>query len=152
MQLRKHILLTTTDQHKKPMGNELYGRNLCAVLFFFCLARIFVYLRFPGGNCGLSVCSVRVSDSERERVREHVSKSVSMQRVEQLNSALDPLAFRRGKLAPNRRQRKRQTLFSLSSLATLLFFVHLILVFFSLDVCPNGFNVLKFLRILDLFL
>lgn len=79
MQLRKHIPPATTDQHRRPIGTELYGRNLCAALFFFfpffCTARIFVYLRFPGGNCGFSVCSVRVSDSDRERVRKHVSKS-----------------------------------------------------------------------------
>lgn len=31
---RKQIPPSTTDRHKKPKGNELYGRNLCAVLFF----------------------------------------------------------------------------------------------------------------------
>lgn len=72
-------------------GNELYGRNLCALLFFFfffssCLMRIFVYLRFPGGNWWLSVCFVRVSYRVRERASDHVSKPVSMQHVEQMNS------------------------------------------------------------------
>lgn len=55
-------------------GNELYGQNLCALLFFFffssCLMRIFVYLRFPGGNWWLSVCFVRVSYRVRERASE----------------------------------------------------------------------------------
>lgn len=32
---RKQIPPATKDRHKKPTGNELYGRNLCAVLFFF---------------------------------------------------------------------------------------------------------------------
>lgn len=33
----------------------VWPESVCFAVFFFCLARIFVYLRFPGGNCGLSV-------------------------------------------------------------------------------------------------
>lgn len=63
----KQIPAATTERYKKPTGSELYGRNLCVVLFFFffCLERIFVYLRLPGGSSVFSVCSVRVSDSVR---------------------------------------------------------------------------------------
>lgn len=61
-----------------------------------------MYLRFPVGNCGLSVCSVRVSPAARERDREHVSKSVSMQCVEQLNFVLNSPALRRGQLLSKR--------------------------------------------------
>lgn len=60
-------------------GNELNGRNLCAVLFFFfflvCLLRIFVYLRFPGGNSRLGARSARVSDCVRDTPSLHVSQS-----------------------------------------------------------------------------
>lgn len=31
----KQIPAATTERYKKPTGSELYGRNLCVVLFFF---------------------------------------------------------------------------------------------------------------------
>lgn len=116
-----------------------------------------MYLRFPGGNCGLSVCSVRVSDGERERASKHVSKSVSMQRVEQLNSVLNPRAPRRGQLSPVLRQKERQPSFFLPSLSNRLF-VRLILIFpsfcsgclphrMSCFRIPQGFG--PFLKSLD---
>lgn len=95
-----------------------------------------MYLRFPGGNCGLSVCSVRVSQTARERASEHVSKSVSMQRVEQLNSVLNSPALRRGQLSPK----------------TTIFVCSFNFLSFVVDVCPRGCNVARSLRILDLFL
>lgn len=72
-------------------------------------------------------------------MREHVSQSAGMQRVDQLNSALDPPAFGRRKVAPSRGP--------CSSVIVGDSFVFI----FSLDFCPNGFHVLKLPRILDLF-
>lgn len=98
-----------------------------------------MYLRFPGGNSGLSVCSVLVSDSERERACEHVSKSVSMQRVEQLNSVLNFPALRRGQLSPDLRHKVGQ---SLASSFNLVLFFPLFWMFASKDIMlrsPSGF-------------
>lgn len=49
-----------------------------------------MYLRFPEGNSRLGLRSERVSDDDRQSQRgKHVSESVCMQRVEQLNSDLN---------------------------------------------------------------
>lgn len=52
--------------------------GICAPCFFFffsCLLRIFVYLRFPGGNPRLGARSVHVSDRVRDAASLHVSQS-----------------------------------------------------------------------------
>lgn len=72
-------------------------------------------------------------------MREHVSQSAGVQRVDQLNSALDPPAFGRRKVAKSRGP--------CSSVIVGDSFVFI----FILDFCPNGFHVLKPPRILDLF-
>lgn len=86
--------------------------------------------------------SVRVSDSERERASKRVSKSVSMQRVEQLNSVLNSPALRRGQLSPDLRQKEAQSVCLFIEFGSFLSLV--------LEVCPKGCNVAGCRRILDL--
>ncbi len=82
--------------------------------------------------------SARVRQQERERASKHVSKSVSMQRVEQLNSVLNSPALRGGQLSPDLRQ------------SICLFIQFGSFLYFVVDVCPKGCNVAGSLRILDL--
>lgn len=77
MRKENKFLLRQQTSTKSLWGmNCMAGICVLGCFFFFCLLRIFVYLRFPGGNCGLSVCSVRVSASDRERASMWVSPSV----------------------------------------------------------------------------
>lgn len=97
-------------------------------------------------RCILCVCVCQaVWERERAQASKHVSNSLSMQRVEQLNSILNSPALWRGRLSPDLRQKKREYLF-VRSFILVLFFL------FVLDVRPEGCYVRGPLGILDLFL
>lgn len=147
---KKQIPPSTTYRHKNPTGNELYGRNLCAVLFFSAWRGYLCIYGFLEETLGsvytLCVCVCQaVWERERAQASKHVSNSLSMQRVEQLNSILNSPALWRGRLLPDLRQKKREYLF-VRSFILVLFFL------FVLDVRPEGCYVRGPLGILDLFL
>lgn len=94
-----------------------------------------------------SVFAQCACQSARASRAEHVSKTVSMQRVEQLNSVFNSPGFRGGQLSLNLRQEKRH-----SALLFTFFFTECgVKPLFALDSCFKGCNVADFLRNLDIF-
>lgn len=78
---KKQIPPSTTYRHKNPTGNELYGRNLCAVLFFSAWRGYLCIYGFLEETLGsvytLCVC-VCVRQCERERERKRASMWVTL--------------------------------------------------------------------------
>lgn len=109
------------------------------VLFLFCLARIFVYLRFPGGNCGLSVCSVRVLDSQREQASMWVSQRVcNVLSSWSLSWTLRPSEEDNSCQIWDKKRDNPHFSVLIGNLFVCSLFVWLFFLSFVLDSCPKG--------------
>lgn len=116
---RKQIPSSTTHRHKTLQGMNCMA-GICVLCCFF-----FLFFLLGEDICVFTVswrklwaqCMLCARVRVPERTSNHVSKPVSMQRVEQLNSS----SLRRRYLLPNQRRNRQTTLVFVSLLAIFLF-------------------------------